>query len=670
MSLLIIAEKPSLARSIADAIDPRPVNNSRQGVGWIDTTKARLTWCFGHMLELASPETYRAEWSQWTLKTLPMLVEEDQWQIKPKDGAKAQIDCIRNCLKEATRVIHAGDPDREGQMLVDELLEHLGWEGKTDRLLIQDPSPEGIRASLRKLQPNTDFANLYRAALCRSRADWLVGMNFTRAATKRIGPLISIGRVQTPTLAMVVRRDLEIERHVARTFHTLHAAVANKTLSLTLVHDDEKARIFDAAVAKDLAKRIEGQMVELTITTATELERSPLPYTASTFHKDAEKAFGWSAARSLQVLQSLYEKQLVSYPRTDCAYLPAEQAAGAVPMARAIIAGGYFSQANSLQLEPKSRVYDDAKVEEHHGLVPTRKLPPNSLDQAEKDAWSLIAMRFIASLAPDDQVETTTVAFVAEGRTFATKGQVPMNRATSWRSLVPPSKQQAVPLPKAITDPNLDPKVLIRTVEIKAGKTTPPKPYTEASLRVDMNAAAKFVTDEHLRSILKETDGIGTAATQPSIIETLKQRKYVALEGRGKVKHLRSTNLGRYVISAIPATLADPGITAAWEARLRDIAKGDADPTDFMRRIALYVTKYVDNLKTANMPPLPANINEEPPTKTKNRLSGRRTTKKQDRPEIAPGVRVYDSIVAVDQKVPGGTLTTLYTRSEYESEDP
>lgn len=628
MSVLIIAEKPSLARAIAEAIDRNPVQRARHGVGWIDTGKARVTWCFGHMLELASPETYKQEWATWSLRTLPMLVQENQWQLKQKDGAKAQIECIRACLQDASKVLHAGDPDREGQMLVDELLEHLEWRGPTARLLIQDPSPEGIRTSLSKLQPNEDFADLYRAALCRSRADWLVGMNFTRAATKRIGPLISVGRVQTPTLAMVVRRDLEIEGHVARAFHTLHATVANKALSITLVHDDEKARIFDAALAKDIAKRVEGQMVELTITTANETERSPFPYTASTFHKDAEKAFGWSAAKSLQVLQSLYEKQHISYPRTDCAYLPSEQAGSAVQLARNIMAGGHFPQAKSLHLVPKDRIYDDSKVEEHHGLVPTRKLPPSSLEQADRDAWTLIAQRFIASLAPDDQVETTTVAFVAESRTFSAKGQVPMNRDTSWRSLVPPSKQQGAPLPKAIMAPDLDPNVLVRTVEIKSGKTTPPKPYTEASLRVDMNAAAKFVKDEKLKAILKETDGIGTAATQPSIIETLKQRKYVALEGRGKVKHLRSTVLGRYVISAIPETLADPGITAAWEARLRDIAKGQADSGDFMRRIHLYVTKYVDALRSASMPPLPANLNEEPATKSQNRLSGRRATPK------------------------------------------
>lgn len=633
MSILIIAEKPSLARAIAEAIDPKPIQRARQGVGWIDTAKARITWCFGHMLELAPPEAYRQEWATWSLRTLPILLEDHEWQIHPKKDAIAQIECIRECLKQANRVIHAGDPDREGQMLVDELLEHLNWQGRTDRLLIQDPSPDGIRTSLKRLQDNQTFANLYRAAVCRSRADWLVGMNFTRAATKRIGPLISLGRVQTPTLAMVVRRDLEIENHVARTFYTLHATIANRRLTMTLIHDDEKARIFDQKEAKDLAKRIEGTIVEITITKATETERSPLPYTASTFHKDAEKAFGWSAAYSLEILQALYEKQHISYPRTDCPYLPSEQAASAVPLAQTIIAAGHFPEAAGLHLEPKSKVYDDSKVEEHHGLVPTRKLPPANLQEDERNAWSLIAQRFIASLAPDDQVATTTVSFVAEGRTFSAKGGVPINRTSSWRALVPPTKQQGVHLPIALSDPDLDPKVMVRTVEVKSGKTTPPKPYTEASLRADMNAAAKFVRDDALKAILKETDGIGTAATQPAIIETLKQRKYVSLEGRGKIKHLRSTPLGRYVIAAIPETLADPGITAAWEARLRDIAKGTASADDFMQRIRAYVAKYVDVLRTAPMPPIPDNLNEESPTKTRNRLNQRKVppTKKAKR---------------------------------------
>jgi len=628
MSVLIIAEKPSLARSIAAAIDPNPVSRAKRGVGWIDTKHGRVTWCFGHMLELAPPEHYNPEWVKWSLQNLPIRVAQDAWALRPKPAAEGQLECIRGLLQDATRVIHAGDPDREGQMLVDELLEAERWRGPTQRLLLKDTTIESVRHALKKLQPNSNFAHLYAAAQCRARADWLVGMNFTRAATKRIGPLISVGRVQTPTLAMVVRRDLAIEAHVARTFFTLQALVANADLTITLTHDAEEQRIFDRKEADRIAKAVQGISVQLDIQTSQEVERSPLPHTAASFHKQAEKDFGWTAAQALEVLQSLYEKQLVSYPRTDCAYLPEEQKGDALTLAKSAIGTGLFAPVEGLHLAPKDRVYNDARVEEHHGLTPTRRLPPSDLDSRELEGWKLVTRRFLASLAPDDRVSVTTVGFVGEGRLFRVKGEVPLNRDESWRALVP-KESKAVPLPKAIFTGGQSPTVIVRTVDVKSGKTTPPKRYTEATLRDDMSAAAKFVENPALKAMLKETDGIGTAATQPSIIETIKARKYVSLEGRGKAKYLQSSTLGRYVVQALPPVLCDPGITAAWESRLRDIAKGTADPVEFMQRIEAYVEKHVGTLRTAPMPEIPANLNEESKTRSQQRVSGRKVLVKK-----------------------------------------
>jgi DNA topoisomerase-3 len=629
MSVLMIAEKPSMARQIAAAIDPNPVSRAKQGVGWIETRHGRITWCFGHMLELAPPEHYKAEWGKWTLEHLPIQIPEADWTLRPKPSAEPQINCIRDLLKDATRVIHAGDPDREGQMLVDELLERLRWKGKTDRLMVYDLTPAGVREAMKKIQPNANFANLYVAAMCRARADWLVGMNLTRAATKRLGPKISIGRVQTPTLAMVVRRDLAIEAHVVQTFFTLQAAVANQALTLSLVHDAENQRIFDRSDATRIAKAIEGTTVELSIETADELGRSPLPHTASSFHKEGEKLFGWSAKQAAELLQSLYDQQLVSYPRTDCAYLPSEQAKDALPLAQKLVDTALFPPSATLALAPKDRVYNDSKVEEHHGLTPTRKLPPADLDKREMEAWKLVARRFLASLAPDDRVSVTSVSFVGESRVFKTKGEVPLNREASWLSLFPPKEEKNLPLPRALFAAGQKPKVIVRQVEVKTGKTTPPKPYTEATLREDMSSAAKFVENAALKAMLKETDGIGTASTQPAIIETIKDRGYVVLEGRGKTKVLRSTKLGRYVIKAMPPAPCDAGITAAWELRLKDIAKGAADPRDFMQRIDAFVAKHVEMLRTGPMPELPPDLKEESKTRSEDRVSRRKVLGKK-----------------------------------------
>lgn len=619
---LVIAEKPSLARTIARALDAKPTPRARNGVGWIETAQAKVTWCFGHMLELAPPEHYDPALARWSLETLPIRVS--QWVLRPIKSAEPQLDVIRKLLRNASEVIHAGDPDREGQMLVDELLEYLGWSSTTRRVLIRDTTRQGIVRAFREIRSNAEFAPLYRAALCRARADWLVGMNLTRAATKRIGPMCSVGRVQTPTLALVVRRDRAIEGHVTQIFYTLAATVATRHWAITLVHDAPEKRIFDRAEAAAIAEALRGRVVTLAVTEKEERHAAPLPHTLASFQKEAEAEHGWSAKVALEQLQELYDQQLVSYPRTDCPYLPAEFRKHAAALADAVVATGLLPEAAPLagRWEPRDAVYDDRKVEEHYGLVPTSRMPPEDLAPKLKQAWLIVARRFLASLAPDDRVAVKRVSFVHDGRVFAAKGSVPLNRETSWRRLYP-SESKDQPLPSHLRAGDA-PQALVRDVDIRQGKTTPPKPYTEASLIDDMRAVAKYVDDPRLKAILKETSGIGTAATQADIIETLKQRGYVEVVGRGRVKHLRSTPFGRYLIDALPATLADPGITAAWEDQLTLIARSAASDVEFMRRIDGYVSKYVEIVKTKDMPPLPAMVTAPGPEKAKRRLLARR----------------------------------------------
>lgn len=608
MGTVIVAEKPSLARAIAEAIDPAPKKHAKEGVGWIETKHGLVTWCFGHMLELAPPDHYDPDLKRWSLESLPIKIRPEQWALLPKKDAMRQIAVIRKLLKQADRVINAGDPDREGQMLVDELLEVEGWQGRTDRVLIHDTTPEGIRKALKKIRPNSEFRPLYQAALCRSRADWLVGMNLSRAATKRLGPVISIGRVQTPTLALIVRRDLAIEGHVSTPFWTLHAHCAGANFGITLSAEEEGDRIADRKQAQAIAQAMKGLKVSLDVEEGVETERSPLPYMLSSFQKDAEKAEGWGAKESLKVLQELYEKQLVSYPRTDCAYLPEEQRDLALPLAQALLKTGRFPEAQPLQerFEAKPKVYNNKKVAEHHGLTPTKRLPGPDLPPKLMAGWTLVARRFLATLAPDDRVAVKLVKFTHDKRTFKAKGETPQNRDQSWR-VIEPKESQAKILPDLPAGTGAL-QALVREVDAKQGKTTPPKPYTEASLIADMKAVGKYVENERLRELLKESAGIGTAATQASILETLKQRKYIEVVGRGKVKHLRSLPLGRFVIKAVPATLADPGITAAWEDALNKISRSESDPIQFMEKINAYVAKYVEIFKTASMPPVPMTV--------------------------------------------------------------
>lgn len=618
---LIIAEKPSLAKAIANGLPP---GIRQAGQGFIRVGETVITHCFGHMYELAPPETYASRWQRWSIESLPITVGENQWLLVPRKDAEAQIKVIAGLLTEAKSVIHAGDPDREGQMLVDELLDALAWRGPTQRMLIYDTTPAGIRKALAGLRPNTEFAALFEAAKCRSRADWLVGMNLTRAASTRIGVVASIGRVQTPTLALVVRRDLAIEGHKSSKFYKIAVTVSSASETLTLTHDPDE-RITDAKQAQAICAGLNGITVSVGVTEESTTERAPLPLVLSTFQAAAEKRYGWPVAKALAALQAAYEGQLVSYPRTDCPYLPEEQARSAVPMAKAIIAAGHFPAAAPLtdRLAPQARIYDDKKVEQHHGLTPTTRLPSAESAPDAVKAWALVAEQFLASLLPDHRIAVKTAAFTHEGRTFKAKGETSLNGPASWRVVQPKVKREdedgASPLQTRMTDGESAIMRVGQAVSV-AGKTTPPKPYTEAGLISDMSAIHKYVTDPRIKAMLKETAGIGTPATQGAIIESLKARGYIASQGAGKTKRLCSTRFGRYLVAHAPAVLCDPGVTALWEEALSNIAKTGASPLEFMTRIDAYVAGNVTRIKDATFPRVdPADL----PKGSKGRVVGK-----------------------------------------------
>lgn len=573
---LYIAEKPSLAKAIAANLGMQI-----QRTGYIEVSGGdAVAWCYGHMLESMKPEDYDSKWASWSLDSLPIVV--DKWQLRPRKDAAKQLNVLGELLKKATVVVNAGDPDREGQLLVDEVLEHFGWRGKTMRLLLNAIDKESVEKALKSMRDNAEFRNLSEAALCRSKADWLVGMNLTRAATKTFGKdkLVSVGRVQTPTLALVVRRDLEIENFKPQTFYTLIADVKTSGGTVKMEHAPKEDRILDRKVASAVAASLKGRDVALTVERKKARELAPLPYMLATFQKDAEKHLGMGAQDALNALQELYEAQLTSYPRTDHEYLPPEQAGNATKIAQAVISAGFVAEAKGLTplMQPSKRIYSLPKDAEHHGLVPTGKKPPSSLSAKLLKAYELVCKRFILSLLPDYEFEETTASFVHEKRKFACSGEVPLNAGKSWRAL-DPKKTAALQLNGAPSTGR------VLDVEVKAGKTTPPKPYTEATLIADMRAVAKFVTDPKLKAILKDTSGIGTAATQAGVIETLKKRGFVEI----KRKNLISTPFGREVVARMPKAMTDPGVTAAWEDALGMIAAGKYQPRDFMERTNLFV---------------------------------------------------------------------------------
>ena len=595
MSRLIIAEKPSVARAIVDALPGSAIKED----GYTTVGNTIVTWCFGHILELAPPKFYNPDWEKWNASHLPYRVKE--FKLLPKPDAAKQLKLIGNLLKNSTEVVNAGDPDREGQMLVDEVLEYYGWKGATKRMLLNSTDEESVKAALRDLKNNRDYYWLFQSAKCRSYADWLVGMSLTVGATKLLAndDLVSVGRVQTPTLALLVKRDLEIENFVPKEFWTLVAKVkAQGGTIVELKHEpQDEQRIFDKKVAQAIADQIQGASVKLSVRVLNKKEAPPRPYSLLTFSKDAGKRYGWSAQKSLDILQKLYEPEfgLTTYPRTNCDYLKDEHRDAVPKIVANIIGSGFYDQVKPLSGKTviRNSVFNSKKVEEHHAIIPTTKKPGSNLSGDYLKGWQLVVERFLMSILPDFEFKETSIWFGwadnDEDRIFGAKGVTPLNTKESWR-LFDPKKESSVPDIKDGTQGTVESCVPTR------GETTPPKRYTEPDLMVDMAAVAKFVEDPRIKEKLKETSGIGTAATRANILETLKKRGYAEV----KAKNIISTPFGRSFIAAVPSMLKDPGMTALWEDALDRIAKNDYPPEEFMEKINVFVSKRIEDMRKAS----------------------------------------------------------------------
>lgn len=601
MAALYLAEKPSLARAIAESLGkPALQRDPATGSGYyeISGSDIKVSWNYGHMLEQAPPGAYRSEWAKWHVRNLPYQLADSEWKLQRRAGAEAQLAVIERLLKEAKTVIHAGDPGREGQLIVDSLLNEFGWRGPTLRIKPTAVDQVSMKKILARQEDNAKYRNLYIAALCRQRADWLVGMNLTVAATKLLANdvKVPVGRVQTPTLALVVRRDLEIGQFSAKTFYRLMADVATgQGQCLTLTHNPgDEMRITDPAIANALVQRLQGSQQVLAVTQVKKKELSPLPFSLPTFQKAAEAALGLGAQESLETLQKLYDAKYVTYPRSDCQYLPAEQKTDAGRIVRALLGHGFPAiRPLASVMSPKDRVYDTSKTGEHHGIVPTGQIP-SGLTPALMAAWNLVATQFLLSLLPDYEYEETVVSFEFDGRKFSAKGEVPLNLDKSWRAAAPKASDEAAAqtvLP-AVLDGE---QATVTTASAKEGKTTPPAHYTEASLIADMTSVAKYVSNPKLKEILKnkENPGIGTVATHASIIERLKESGMIEPKG----KRIIATQFGRDVIAAMPPSLCDPGVTAAWEDALDRISKGEYPASEFMQRIDAFIARRIDDMR-------------------------------------------------------------------------
>ncbi|MGI9276267.1 MAG: DNA topoisomerase III [Endozoicomonas sp.] len=598
---LIIAEKPSLGRAIADVL-PKP-HTRREG--YIESSSGDcVTWCVGHLLEQAEPDSYDPAYKQWRLEHLPIVPQ--QWQLQPRKNTRSQLTVIRKLLKTADVIVHAGDPDREGQLLVDEVLDFLKLSAvrrkKVRRLLVNDLNGAAVKKAFERLQDNSDYVPLSVSALARSRADWLYGINLTRAYTvlgRKAGynGLLSVGRVQTPVLGLVVRRDEEIQNFQPKPYFEVFAVLLTEQGEFFKAKwqpsetcqpwMDEEGRVLDRRLAQNVIDRITGKPGEVTkAERKAGKEARPLPYSLSVLQIDAAKQLRLSAKETLDVCQKLYEQKLVTYPRSDCRYLPMEHFREAPTVLAAIRSNDetlHKSVDNALPSR-KSKAWNDSKVGAHHAIIPTsRRTDLYKLGDRERKLYSLIARQYIAQFYPDHSFASRRVEVTIEGGLFLAKSRETLEEG--WKSLFARRKQDAETDGQRLPELKKGDILNCREAELAEKETQPPKAFTDATMLSAMTGIARYVTDADIRKILRETDGLGTEATRAGIVELLFNRNYLTRQGR----EIHATETGKALINALPETVSRPDMTARWEASLNDIVEKKGTYGAFMGQLEGYL---------------------------------------------------------------------------------
>ncbi|WDD98574.1 DNA topoisomerase III [Thalassomonas actiniarum] len=602
---LYIAEKPSLGRAIAAAL-PKPHKNNP---GFIQLGNGDVvSWCIGHILEQAEPETYDQKYKQWKLEHLPIVPE--QWQLKPKSQTRSQLTVLRKLVKQADEIIHAGDPDREGQLLVDEVIDYLKLaktkKSQVKRLLVSDLNTSAVKRSLAALKANRDFIPLSVSALARSRADWLYGINLTRTYTlqgQKVGfkGVLSVGRVQTPVLGLVVRRDEEIANFVSKPFYEVYADIVcenGESFSAKWQpsqecspYMDDQDRVVVKALAENVVRRISGQPATVTLVVKENKKQSPpLPFNLSALQIDAAKIYSMNAKLVLDICQSLYEKhKLITYPRSDCRYLPEEQHKLAPGIINMLTSSSQYGQAaGQANAALKSKAFNDKKVGAHHAIVPTEKSAANiQLNTFEKNIYQLIVRQYLAQFYPAHSYDQTKVELNIGGGKFTASAKKTV--MLGWKVLWPqksaakskehnpdePGEAESQYLPELHQGDVL----LCQQGRLAEKMTKPPQAFTDATLLAAMTGINRFVSDKALKKILKDTDGLGTEATRAGIIELLFKRDFLCRQG----KQIHATEVGKALIATLPEAATLPDMTAQWEVSLNAISEKQVSYQSFMQ---------------------------------------------------------------------------------------
>ncbi|MRI33687.1 DNA topoisomerase III [Endozoicomonas sp. OPT23] len=611
---LIIAEKPSLGRAIADVL-PKPLKKHE---GYIESSSGDyVTWCVGHLLEQSEPDSYDPAYKQWRLEHLPIIPE--QWQLQPRKGVRKQLSVIRKLLKTADVIVHAGDPDREGQLLVDEVLDYLklsqARRKNVRRLLVNDLNAAAVKKALARLKSNTEYVPLSVSALARSRADWLYGINLTRAYTvlgRKAGHngLLSVGRVQTPVLGLVVRRDQEIADFKPCPYFEVFALIQtqqNESFKAKWQPSencqpwmDDDGRVLNDKLAENVVSRIKGK--DGLVTKAENKkgkENAPLPYSLSSLQIDAAKALRLAAKEVLDICQKLYEQKLITYPRSDCRYLPAEHFNEAPDVLAAIRSNAdqLVSSVDGADTHRKGRAWNDKKVGAHHAIIPTaRRANLSAMGDKVNKLYGLISRQYIAQFYPEHTYSSRKLEVTIEGGLFTASSRVSLQEG--WKSLYPKSKKTPTDSEdQFLPDLKKDDPVHCSDAEIAEKITQPPKPFNDASLLSAMTGIARYVSDKDIRKVLKDTDGLGTEATRAGIIELLFKRDYLTRNA----KNINATTTGMALINALPEPATRPDMTARWEQYLNSIVERQGSYQVFMGDLEAQLRELLSSAGSSGM---------------------------------------------------------------------
>ena len=583
MSKLVICEKPSVAQSVGKVLGAvKRCDGYLEGAGFI------VSWCVGHLVELAQPEAYGETYAKWRLEDLPILPEK--WRYQVSASTKKQFQILKELMKreDVTSIVEATDAGREGELIFRLVYHQAGCKKPFERLWISSMEDAAIREGFASLRPGTEYDALYEAALCRERADWIVGINATRLFSCKYGPTLNVGRVMTPTLAMVCGREAAIRDFQSEPFYTVQLApegfVANG------------GRMKEKTEAEKIAGecRTAGTATVKSVERKDRAEKPPALYDLTSLQRDANRQLGFTAKQTLDYTQSLYEKKLVTYPRTDSRYLT-EDMAGMLPGLVGMVQEKCGISPEAPAPVNAAQVINGKKVTDHHAIIPTKTLESADLAElpaGEKAVLGLIAVRLVCAVGNPCRYSETSVVLECAGHEFKARGKTVTD--PGWKAYLPASGDEkdgddAPPVPELSEAAVLS----LAGVELKEGRTTPPKRFTEDTLLQSMETAgAEDMPGE------VERRGIGTPATRAGIIEKLVQKGFVERKGEKKTKVLVPTDKGSALIAVVPEQIQSPSMTAEWEEKLLGIEKGGYAPDAFMREIEGMVTALVKTYET------------------------------------------------------------------------